>query len=1009
MALVSGSIPNLINGVSQQPFALRLASQAEHQENAYSSVVEGLIKRPSTRHVAKLSSGDFSSAYLHTINRDANERYEVIITNGDLFVYDFSGNPRTVNFPNGKGYLSNPAADTGFSSVTVADYTFLVNKSKKVTLAPDVAPSRPPEALVWVKQGNYASTYSITINGTTYSYSSSDVDPESIKTDAIAKELFTTLGAGSRATGSLTFKAIPKANDMISLGGQTFVFRAAEAIGADGYITFPLGGNLGSGVVITLNGMAWSAVPGTPTAGQFQTGPTLQATLANLVTALRASTDGRITVADYYTKDDDKLYIVFKQPGPAGNSYTIASNYGAPSGSTLTGGYDNNYTVPIKATVYDTLLALLDKLSKAPNPEVQVCTYRATASTLLFEYKHRGTTGNLWPYGSLTNSSIVAAGGTLTGGASPQAGILVGLHGSTLHIVRSDSSDFSISVADSAGDQSLKVVKGHVQNFTDLPTKAVPGFLVEVSGAPNNAFDNFYVVYSETGGAQGGGVWKETAKPGRQIKIDPSSMLHVLVREADGTFTFRQETWANAAVGDEETNPHPTFVGLSLSDVFFFRNRLGVIADENVIFSRSGDFFNFYRSTVTDVLDTDPIDVAVSHNRVSILRHTLPFNESLLLFSEQTQFTLTTAEILSPAALPAINQTTEFETSARVRPVGVGRFVYFATNKSGFTGIREFYVDGNTKTKDAQEITSHVPKYLRGNATKISASTNEDVLLVLTEDERNVVYVYKWFFSGTEKVQSSWSKWVFAPGDKVLNADFIESTLWLVIQRSDGLYLEKMELQYGQVDLGLPYAVLLDRRVDETKLTRTYNAGTGRTTIVLPYPSTAALQVVAYGAGAGRYKPGQIVNHETVSPTAIEVAGDVTSGHLIVGLPYIKRWTFSPFQIREEAPGGGLVAKTEGRLQVRRVEVNYADTGYFKATVTPVGRDPYVYTFTGRVVGSGRSPLGAVAIESGSFRFPVMANNLGVEVEIINDKPVPSRLLNADWEGNWTPRAQRVL
>ena len=48
MALISQSIPNLINGVSQQPPSLRLNTQAELQENGLSSVVTGLSKRPCT-------------------------------------------------------------------------------------------------------------------------------------------------------------------------------------------------------------------------------------------------------------------------------------------------------------------------------------------------------------------------------------------------------------------------------------------------------------------------------------------------------------------------------------------------------------------------------------------------------------------------------------------------------------------------------------------------------------------------------------------------------------------------------------------------------------------------------------------------------------------------------------------------------------------------------------------------------------------------------------------------
>jgi hypothetical protein len=56
VALRSGSIPNFINGVSQQsPLTLRLASQAQEQVNCFPTLIDGLKKRASSlRHKAQL-------------------------------------------------------------------------------------------------------------------------------------------------------------------------------------------------------------------------------------------------------------------------------------------------------------------------------------------------------------------------------------------------------------------------------------------------------------------------------------------------------------------------------------------------------------------------------------------------------------------------------------------------------------------------------------------------------------------------------------------------------------------------------------------------------------------------------------------------------------------------------------------------------------------------------------------------------------------------------------------
>ena len=81
MALVSASIPNLINGVSQQPPSLRLKTQAELQENGFSTVLDGLKKLTSSEHIKTLSNvpTNIDNGFIHTIRRDENEFYILVI------------------------------------------------------------------------------------------------------------------------------------------------------------------------------------------------------------------------------------------------------------------------------------------------------------------------------------------------------------------------------------------------------------------------------------------------------------------------------------------------------------------------------------------------------------------------------------------------------------------------------------------------------------------------------------------------------------------------------------------------------------------------------------------------------------------------------------------------------------------------------------------------------------------------------------------------------------------
>ena len=130
MPLVSRTIPNLVQGVSQQPEILRLPSQADEQVNGFSSVVEGLKKRPPSKHIAKISTSSFANSFVHTINRDVTERYIISISAGAIKVFELDGTEKTVVAQtNAVNYLNatNPKQD--YVATTVADFTFILNKN----------------------------------------------------------------------------------------------------------------------------------------------------------------------------------------------------------------------------------------------------------------------------------------------------------------------------------------------------------------------------------------------------------------------------------------------------------------------------------------------------------------------------------------------------------------------------------------------------------------------------------------------------------------------------------------------------------------------------------------------------------------------------------------------------------------------------------------------------------------------------------------------------------------
>jgi hypothetical protein len=382
------------------------------------------------------------------------------------------------------------------------------------------------------------------------------------------------------------------------------------------------------------------------------------------------------------------------------------------------------------------------------------------------------------------------------------------------------------------------VDKGSKQKFSDLPA-VVAGDVYHISGDNTNSFDDYYVK------GDASGVWAESTKIGIQYQLDATTMPHKLVRNADGTWTFQKITWADRLVGDDLSNPKPHFVGKTISDLFLHRNRLGVCSDEGVVASRSGDYYNFWARTVTAVLDDDPIDFNVAHTKVSLIRHALPFSGALLLFSDKTQFQMSAGSVLTPKNV-VVDPTTEFEASRDCKPVGVGQDAFFAVERGNYTSFREYFVDKQSVTNDADDITAHVPKYVPKGVFKIAASTSEDALVALSTQERNALWVYKYYWKDTQnKLQSAWAKFTFDSGDTILGCEFVGSKLYLVTQRADGMHIEWMNFLPAEADLtltdGNTITVLLDRKCS---LTGAYNAGTGLTTWTLPYADSGTFNVV---------------------------------------------------------------------------------------------------------------------------------------------------------------------
>ena len=646
--------------------------------------------------------------------------------------------------------------------------------------------------------------------------------------------------------------------------------------------------------------------------------------------------------------------------------------------------------------------------------------------------------------GDSTLSTDTVAADLKTGLDSGLTGFTIVRNGPVLYVRKNDNSNFSIDGSDTQGDTKMTIIKDSVQRFTDLPTVSPHGYVVEVKGDEDTNFDNYYVKFvgnnTTTDGVVEEGQWEETVEAGIQFKFDYATMPHVLVRQADGNFRFAKvdgdsytlsgvtytlPKWGERTVGDIVSAPNPSFIGNKINNVFFFRNRLGFLAGDNVILSRVSEFFNFFPETVISVLDSEPIDVAASHTKVAILKSAVTMGEKLILFSEQTQFVLSSsADNLTPSTANVLVQT-EFESNTAAQPVGSGSSIYFLTKKGTFAGIREYIITGSQQIQDAANTTIHVPRLIPSGIFKMAVSNNQDILVLLGTENPNKLYVNRWLYGeGFSKALNAWFTYTFNSNRSILNIDFIGTDLIMVVEEANKVTLEKIPFETNFREPNAEFEFHLDHKVTEATsgVSVAYNSGTDITTFTVPYRLRANMNIV------GRYlasnetstfvdtqgntqtlKSGQVLNTTNLtngSTSTITAAGDFRNSKFIIGEPYEMHYRFS--QQRLTQGGGGATELISGRLQIHHFYIKYEDSGFFQVEVTPENRDTSLHKFTGRLLGAASASIGQINLDTGTFKVPIMSKSDRVDIDVKNNTFLPTLLASAEYEGVFHMRSRRT-
>jgi hypothetical protein len=909
MPLINTSVPNLIQGVSQQADIIRYAGQCEEQENALSSVSDGLSKRAGANHIVEVTQNKIKQdSFIHFVDRSATERYVIIHTGDYLYAYNlFTGSPASIWYntveytdgwaiPEGHYLRTSGSPLANLKGITIGDSSFITNKNVVVEASDEVNDSFAEEAIVVVNQGDYEKKYSLIFgetgpqSGTVLSF---DVDFYNLKTGIVE-------------------------GSAIVLDGETL-------------------SNAGAINVSQIVNIIQSSADFTPNLTN-QTG-ILSLTMTDLTRGIST------------------------------RSYPLAI-------STSSNGLLLSVTItePISTATYSNTAFLFTVNGLTQRGSLGVRTVDTGAADASNGGKNADT----------SNIASQLAGGTTAGtnntvSGSIPSGFTAEAIGGVIRIKRTDGASFSISTSDGLADEGLSLAYKSVESLSDLPKRNFNDFKIKILGDSDVDQDDYYVHFkTDDNSIFGEGEYIEIANEGIEKGIDISTFPHRLVNDELNSFVVETCPLEDRVAGDIDSNPQPNFVGNKISNLIIHRNRLGVLSNDQLSFSESDKFFNFFRVTVSSFLDSAPINVSIATKNVINIIDAIGFQDSLILFTRRGQYSVKGEPTLTAKTI-AVSPLTSYETSELVSPISLGSYIYFGFDRKQKSGLREYTVNTNTNTFDASDITEAVPFYIGKNIKTISGSATEQMLAVGTEDDLDTIYVYSYFWSNNAKVLSAWSKFKIK-GD-IVSSFFIDSSLYVIttIEGSTNILEINLEKQEGTAD---EPEILMDYRFPLT-------LQSGQTHIDLPYSTPANTKFEVYSKKGSLLKSTSHTRHITLLDAPEEET------EVYIGLPFNMKYVFSRQLFKAPSESGKTATNAiSSRLKSGSIFFNKART--FKVTADVKLRDSVIATFDANVV--GEAFVSKTDNKEGVFRFFVLAPAEDTTITLENDTVFSSSFLSAEFE-----------
>ena len=1067
MAAISQVIPNLLGGVSQQPDPLKLPGQVREAENVLLDPTFGCRKRPPTSFVAEIADDVPATAKWFNIFRDSSERYVVAIyresdeTKIRVWEAD-TGVERTVNISATAGVYLDVNSVSSLHELTINDYTLLSNSEKIVTMSNSTVESeRNAEALVVVNQVAYNTTYAIDFlkdgedlqQEKVYKATKLSITPGSFETPDddscihAGSESFSEDGSGdSEGLGfTITTNCTPTLVTEQE-EGATYPTAVVEQIQSgmdDGTYQYGIQGwgtyYFGPADKYAVGSYLYRQITGPTASGDLTVRIEIRVGTINNGSYLQGKQKYEFSSASVVSyQNSGEPWVVNRSIKDvvtfAGNTDRYESVDGGampiyPGGSTAgvrisVSNVSQGADTPIYTykSTYSSRVTLNNggrnwRVGDSVSVQMSGKDYTVTVEQEDFGYAYASEANVSYTTPLNTESGTLDVGGivgALVAEISALSDYVATPIGNVIHIQRQDERDFNIQTRGGTTNNALYGIKTSVNDITLLPNQCIPDMVLLVRNSADSDADDYYVKFKPASGdIPGQGSWEETNKPGIDTVINPSTMPQAMIREADGTFSVRpldpeyDDTlyWAEREVGDENSNPAPSFVGQTIKDMFFYMNRLGVLSSDSVILSQPGDYFNFWVGSAIAVSDADPIDMTANSTRPATLKAALGTPKGLLLFAENSQFILSTSDTAFGPSTVKMSEMSNYSYSSDVHPLETGVSVMFATEADTFSKVYEMAVDSIDNRPLVSENTRIVPEYIPPGLTLSTSSPNNS--LVIFGDGTDTLYTFKFFNTGNDRSLAGWSKWIMP--NKVDMVEFDHDTAYIVVNNDGKHIILTMEMLDDPktspiTAFGSKFAPRLDCSLLKSQTTLVDN---GDFTYKIRFPSGSYVEgmnpniILTLDGNSTLYRSPDIEVDD--DGFFITVEEGIAVSDYIVGLEYDMKVELPTFFVSEE--------KRADRRNIPTVENVYLDLYYSGRYNVILDRKGYApRNIPLEVTDADIYLANAAAIdEIVSTQVSVYCRGDFAKLTIIAPDPLPASITSYRWEGHYNNRGIAII